>query len=99
MKHSNLFFILFSLITHHHVIADEKNWIDLIPEIEPAQNTIAGNWYKNEEGLNVDASQNARLTLPFNTNSNYEIRTSFNTYQWNSFHRFIFYLQQSTGRF
>jgi putative intracellular protease/amidase len=56
---------------------DSKDWVSLMSGIDVEQQAIAGNWKKTPEGLRVDATEGARLSLPAPPSDEYDFRVTF----------------------
>lgn len=52
-------------------------WIDLSDWIEPAADSVSGNWEKKGAEVRVAASPNARLRLPVSIEGNYDLQFGF----------------------
>ena len=59
------------------VNAKEGEWLELIPMIQLDQNSISGKWSQTDSGIEVAAAENARLILPVNKSTNYDLKITF----------------------
>lgn len=57
--------------------ADEPKWESLVASIDPARQSVAGNWTKTGNELTVQAAQGARLALMVCPATEYDLRTTF----------------------
>ncbi|MCO6453794.1 MAG: hypothetical protein J5I93_00625 [Pirellulaceae bacterium] len=57
--------------------ADERPWIDLLADLDPARQSVAGQWRKSGGELTVDAATGARLTLPWKKVAEYDLQVEF----------------------
>lgn len=78
MKIKKVFFLFASFFVFNSTIkANETEWSELVPIIELEQNIVSGTWTKGDSGLEVTASESARLTLLENKSTNYDLKVSF----------------------
>lgn len=78
MKLNRFVIFLIFIFSCSFVNADtETEWIELIPTINIEKHTVAGNWKKTKSEITVDASENARISLPTNISNNFDLRVSF----------------------
>lgn len=54
-----------------------SEWIDLIPQIDPVRDSIAGMWQKADGELSVNATESARLVLPVDVPAEYDFDIEF----------------------
>lgn len=52
-------------------------WIDLLRDIDPQRDTVAGKWSKSDAGLSVEAEPGSRLTLPWQAVREYDFEVEF----------------------
>lgn len=57
--------------------ADEPAWIPVIPQIEPSQDRVSGNWSKSGNELVTTAEAGSRLELPVAPTGEYDVRLTF----------------------
>lgn len=60
------------------ITSGTTDWINLISQVDPPANTVAGNWEVTPEGeLHADASPSARIMLPFLPPREYDLEVEF----------------------
>jgi hypothetical protein len=52
-------------------------WVELIPQIDPVKNAVAGTWQRRSDELSVGAEESARLLLPPPPGQEYDLEVQF----------------------
>ncbi len=59
------------------VVHGETGWTNLLDKVDTNRNAVAGDWTKTDGSLAVNATQSARISLPFQPQSEYDFRVKF----------------------
>ncbi len=65
------------VVTPRQTEQQPGEWVNLITDINPEQHGVAGRWTRTKGELHVDASENARLELPFQPPAQYDLEITF----------------------
>lgn len=79
-----------------HLHAGDAKWESLLGSIETQPTAPAGKWSKSNDGLHVDATAGARLSLPFEPKGEYDFRVTFT--RRSGVHSIALIFPQGSGR-
>lgn len=59
------------------IMSADKEWIELLPQVDPSRDSVQGQWRPTPQGLTVNSVANARLMLPYVPPEEYDFEVEF----------------------